>query len=46
VFAVIFGVIVWGDRPGWRVLFGGALVLLGILVITLRTRRTVEKILK
>ena len=46
VFAVIFGVLVWGDRPGWRLLLGGGLVLLGILVITLRTRRTVEKILR
>jgi len=46
VFAVLLGVIVWGDRPGWRVLIGGALVLFGILVITLRTRRTVEKILR
>ncbi|MGA9572683.1 MAG: DMT family transporter [Lysobacterales bacterium] len=46
VFAVIFGVLVWGDRPGWRLLLGGSLVLLGILVITLRTRRTVEKILR
>jgi len=44
VFAVIFGVLVWGDRPGWRLLAGGSLVLLGILVITLRTRRTAEKI--
>ena len=46
VFAVLFGVLVWGDRPGWRLLFGGGLVLLGILAITLRTRRTVEKILR
>lgn len=46
VFAVVFGVLVWGDRPGWRLLIGGSLVLLGILLINLRTRRTVEKILK
>jgi len=46
VFAVMFGVLVWGDQPGWRVLVGGSLVLTGILVITLRTRRTVEKILR
>jgi len=37
--AVLFGVLVWGDRPGWRLLVGGALVLAGILVITLRGRR-------
>jgi len=46
VFAVMFGVLVWGDRPGWRLLVGGSLVLLGILIITLRTRHTVEKILR
>jgi O-acetylserine/cysteine efflux transporter len=39
VFAVMFGVLVWGDRPGWRLILGGALVLLGILVITLRARQ-------
>jgi len=37
--AVLFGVVVWGDRPGWRLLAGGALVLTGILVITLRAHR-------
>ncbi len=37
--AVIFGVLVWGDRPGWRLIFGGALVLSGILVVTLRARQ-------
>jgi len=46
VFAVMFGVLVWGDRPGWRLLIGGSLVLLGILFITLRTRRTAEKMRK
>lgn len=39
VLAVVFGIVVWGDRPGWRLLAGGALVLTGILVITLRTLR-------
>lgn len=37
--AVIFGVLVWGDRPGWRLLAGGALVLSGILMVTLRARQ-------
>lgn len=37
--AVVFGVLVWGDRPGWRLLAGGALVLSGILVVTLRAMR-------
>lgn len=36
VLAVVFGILVWGDRPGWRLLVGGALVLTGILAITLR----------
>jgi O-acetylserine/cysteine efflux transporter len=36
--AVMFGVLVWGDRPGWRLLAGGSLVLTGILVVTLRAR--------
>ncbi len=38
VLAVIFGVLIWGDRPGWRLLIGGSLVILGILFITLRAR--------
>ncbi len=37
--AVVFGVLVWGDRPGWRLLLGGTLVLLGIFMITLRAMR-------
>ena len=36
--AVVFGVLVWGDRPGWRLTVGAILVLSGILVITLRAR--------
>lgn len=39
VFAVVFGVFVWGDQPGWRILLGGSMVLLGIAVITLRARQ-------
>jgi len=38
VLAVIFGVLIWGDRPGPRLLLGGAMVILGILFITLRAR--------
>ena len=38
VLAVVFGVIVWGDRPGPRLLIGGTMVILGILFITLRAR--------
>jgi O-acetylserine/cysteine efflux transporter len=36
VFAVGLGVLFWGDRPGPRLLIGGTLVLLGVLVVTLR----------
>ena len=39
VFAVIFGIFIWGDRPGVRLLLGGALVITGILFITLRARQ-------
>lgn len=39
VLAVIFGIIFWGDKPGARLLLGGALVITGILVITLRARQ-------
>ena len=38
VFAVAFGILIWGDRPGPRLLLGGILVILGILLITLRAR--------
>ena len=38
-FAVVFGVFVWGDQPGWRLLVGGVLVLLGILIITIRAKQ-------
>jgi O-acetylserine/cysteine efflux transporter len=38
VLAIAFGILIWGDRPGPRLLAGGALVILGILLITLRAR--------
>ena len=38
VLAVVFGILLWGDRPGARLLIGGVLVILGILFITLRAR--------
>jgi O-acetylserine/cysteine efflux transporter len=34
--AVALGVAFWGDRPGPRLLLGGAMVLLGVLLIALR----------
>jgi O-acetylserine/cysteine efflux transporter len=39
VFAVLFGIVIWGDEPGWRLYLGGAAVIAGILIITLRARR-------
>jgi O-acetylserine/cysteine efflux transporter len=36
LFAVTLGVLVWGDRPGPRLLVGGGMVLLGVLLVTLR----------
>jgi len=38
ILAVLFGVLLWGDRPGWRLLAGGALVMTGIVLITVRAR--------
>ncbi|MGD8580126.1 MAG: DMT family transporter, partial [Lysobacterales bacterium] len=38
ILAVLFGVILWGDRPGWHLLAGGALVMTGIVLITIRAR--------
>ncbi len=45
LFAAIFGVLIWGDRPGPRLLIGGSLILGSILFITLRGRRKIEKVL-
>ena len=39
IFAVLFGIVLWGDRPGWRLYLGGMAVILGILIITLRARQ-------
>lgn len=38
IFAVLLGVTLWGDEPGWRLYAGGTMVLSGVLVITLRAR--------
>lgn len=38
VLAVLLGILVWGDRPGPRLIMGGSLVLGGVLWITLRSR--------
>lgn len=36
--AVVFGILIWGDRPGVNLFVGGGLVLSGILYISLRQR--------
>lgn len=38
LFGAGFGVLIWGDRPGARLLIGGLMVLAGILFVTLRGR--------
>ena len=38
VFAMLLGVMFWGDQPGPRVLMGGAMVLSGVLVIAIRAK--------
>ena len=46
LFGVIFGMLIWGDRPGMRLMIGGALILIGVLAITLRDRRKAKKLLR
>lgn len=47
VLAVMLGVLVWGDRPGWRLIAGGAIVLSGVFWVTwrakVRSRKVVEE---
>ena len=38
VFAMLLGIVFWGDQPGPRVIAGGAMVLAGVLVIALRAK--------
>jgi O-acetylserine/cysteine efflux transporter len=38
LFAIVLGIVFYGDRPGARLLLGGALVLGGVLAIALRAR--------
>jgi O-acetylserine/cysteine efflux transporter len=42
IFAVFFSVMLLGDRLTPKILIGGALTLLGVLIITLRERRIVD----
>ncbi|MDA0287686.1 MAG: EamA family transporter, partial [Proteobacteria bacterium] len=34
IFAVLMGIIFWGDEPGPKVWFGGAMILFGILMVS------------
>lgn len=44
VLAIIFGVLLWGDQPSWKLLLGGALTLAGVAVINVRgARRALAK---
>ena len=38
IFGITFGVLVWGDLLGARFWMGGALTLMGVLIIALRKR--------
>jgi O-acetylserine/cysteine efflux transporter len=38
IFGVAFGVVVWGDTPGPKLLVGGAMVLAGVLTVAIRSR--------
>jgi O-acetylserine/cysteine efflux transporter len=38
IFGITFGVLVWGDVLGARFWVGGALTLMGVLIIALRKR--------
>lgn len=43
VIAIVLGIAFWGDRPGPRLLLGGAMVLGGVLAIALRARARAVK---
>ena len=44
IVAITLGVLVWGDKPGPKLIIGGAMVLGGVLIVALRaiTRRRVQ----
>lgn len=44
VLAVLLGVLVWGDRPGWRLIVGGAVVLAGVFWVTWRAKARSRKV--
>ncbi len=39
ILAAVFGVLIWGDRPGFRLVAGGGLVLFGVLLIAVRAKQ-------
>lgn len=44
ILAVVLAVLVWGDRPGWRLLVGGGLVLAGVMWVNIRARRKKQRV--
>ena len=44
IVAIALGVLVWGDKPGPKLIIGGAMVLGGVLIVALRaiTRRRID----
>jgi O-acetylserine/cysteine efflux transporter len=43
LFAVVMGIVIWGDEPGWRLWVGGAFVLSGVAVIAFRQKAIAQK---
>ncbi len=44
ILAIVFGILIWGDQPGWRLWTGGAMVLGGVLGVAIRARKRHEVI--
>ena len=43
VFAVTFGVTIWGDQLTWQLLLGGGMTLVGVAIIALRSARKLDQ---
>ncbi len=43
VFAIVFGVTLWGDALTWKLVLGGVLTLIGVAIINIRLAARVEK---
>jgi O-acetylserine/cysteine efflux transporter len=44
LFAIVLGVLFYGDRPGLRLMLGGVMVLGGVLAIGLRAQRRARNV--